>query len=92
MLSSAECGYQGVAFAAEAGLPTAAGVVLGFVAGAALVLRRRWPIAVVLVAIALTPAEMGMLLGIVGLYSLAVADVPRRITRAADGHAGRRPR
>lgn len=79
VLSSAECGFQGVAFAGEAGVPVAAGVALGVVAGATLVLRRRWPIAVVLVAVALTPAEMGMLLGIVGLYSLAIADVPRRI-------------
>jgi len=78
-MSSAECGYQGVDFATEAGLPTAAGVVLGVVAGATLVLRRRWPIALVLVSIALSPAEMGILLGFVGLYSLAIADVPRRI-------------
>ncbi len=79
VLSSVECGYQGVAFAAESGVPTAAGVALGVVVGAVLVLRRRWPIAVVLVAIALTPAEMGLLLGVVGLYSLAIAEVPRRI-------------
>ncbi|MGH3310885.1 MAG: sensor histidine kinase [Streptomyces sp.] len=79
-VSSGECAFQGVEFAAEAGVPTAAGVVLGVVAGATLVLRRRWPIAVVLVAVAVSPAEMGLLLGIVGLYSLAVSDVPRRIT------------
>ncbi|MFC4494242.1 sensor histidine kinase [Streptomyces ovatisporus] len=78
-MSSAECGFQGVDFASEAGLPTAAGVLLGIVAGATLVLRRRWPVAVVLVSVALSPAEMGLLLGFVGLYSLAVADVPRRI-------------
>ena len=78
-MSSAECGFQGVDFASQAGLPTAAGVVLGVVVGAMLVLRRRWPIAVVLVSIAVSPAEMGFLLGFVGLYSLAIADVPRRI-------------
>ncbi|WP_055484311.1 histidine kinase [Streptomyces sp. WMMB 322] len=81
LVSAVECAVQGVDFAGEAGLPAASGVVLGLVAGSTLVLRRRWPIAVVLVAIALTPAEMGFLLGFVGLYSLAVAaDVPRRVT------------
>jgi signal transduction histidine kinase len=83
--SSVECGTQGVTFAAEAGIPAALGVALGVVAGATLVLRRRWPIAVVLVSVALTPAEMGWLLGIVGLYSLAVADVPRRILALLTG-------
>lgn len=81
LASAAECAVQGVGFADEAGVPAAAGVVLGLVAGSTLVLRRRWPIAVVLVSIALSPAEMGFLLGFVGLYSLAVAaGVPRRIT------------
>ncbi|NLU75809.1 sensor histidine kinase [Streptomyces sp. HNM0575] len=81
LVSAVECAVQGVDFADEAGLPAAAGVVLGLVAGSTLVLRRRWPIAVVLVAVALAPAEMGFVLGFVGLYSLAVApNVPRRIT------------
>ncbi|QPP08460.1 sensor histidine kinase [Streptomyces bathyalis] len=81
LVSAVECAVQGVDFAGEAGLPAASGVVLGLVTGSTLVLRRRWPIAVVLVSIALTPAEMGYLLGFIGLYSLAVAaDVPRRIT------------
>ncbi|CAM5357415.1 histidine kinase OS=Streptomyces tendae OX=1932 GN=GUR47_27695 PE=4 SV=1 [Streptomyces tendae] len=47
------------------------GVVFGLLAGSVLVVRRKWPIAVVLVAIAITPAEMGFLLGVVGLYTLA---------------------
>ncbi|MCH6160712.1 histidine kinase [Streptomyces marispadix] len=81
LASAVECAVQGVDFADEAGLPDVAGVILGLLAGSTLVLRRRWPIAVVLVSIALTPAEMGFLLGFVGLYSLAVAaNVPRRIT------------
>ncbi|GAB2831001.1 hypothetical protein GCM10027091_71840 [Streptomyces daliensis] len=54
-------------------------MLLGVAAGGSLVARRRWPVAVVLVAIAVTPAEMGFLLGCVGLYSLAASDVPRRI-------------
>ncbi|MCY0951849.1 sensor histidine kinase [Streptomyces sp. H27-S2] len=78
-LSVVECGWEGVLFAREAGLPTAAGVLFGIVVGAVLVLRRRWPIAVVLVGIAVAPASMGFLLGVVGLYTLASSEVPRRI-------------
>ncbi len=79
-VSALECAWEGVAFAAEAGLPTAVGVLFGFVVGATLVLRRRWPIAVVLVGIAVSPAAMGFLLAVVGMYTLASSEVPRRIT------------
>ncbi|MEU9375611.1 histidine kinase [Streptomyces sp. NPDC048255] len=79
-LSALECGWEGIAFAREAGLPTAVGVLFGLLVGAVLVLRRRWPIAVVLVGIAVAPAAMGFLLGVVGLYTLASSEVPRRIT------------
>ncbi|MGW6860877.1 histidine kinase [Streptomyces xanthophaeus] len=79
-LSALECGWEGVAFAGEAGVPTAVGVLFGIVVGSVLVLRRRWPIAVVLVGIAVAPAAMGFLLGVVGLYTLASSEVPRRIT------------
>ncbi|MFD9165675.1 sensor histidine kinase [Streptomyces sp. NPDC059558] len=79
-VSAVECAWEGVAFAAEAGLPTAVGVLFGFVVGATLVLRRRWPIAVVLVGIAVSPAAMGFLLAVVGMYTLASSEVPRRIT------------
>ncbi|KOU22962.1 sensor histidine kinase [Streptomyces sp. WM6368] len=79
-VSAVECAWEGVAFASEAGLPTAVGVLFGFVVGATLVLRRRWPIAVVLVGIAVSPAAMGFLLAVVGMYTLASSEVPRRIT------------
>ncbi|MFF4430289.1 sensor histidine kinase [Streptomyces sp. NPDC001513] len=78
-VSAVECAWEGVTFAREAGLPTAVGVAFGFVVGATLVLRRRWPIAVVLVGIAVAPAAMGFLLSVVGMYSLASSEVPRRI-------------
>ncbi|MBQ1157809.1 sensor histidine kinase [Streptomyces sp. A73] len=78
--SAAECALQGQGFAREVGIPSVLAVVLGAVAGAMLVLRRRWPIAVVLVAIAVIPAEMGTFLSVVGLYTLAATEVPRRIT------------
>jgi signal transduction histidine kinase len=61
------------------------GVVFGVLAGSVLLVRRRWPIAVVLVAIAITPAQMGFLLAIVGLYTLAACEVPRRVTAALAG-------
>ncbi|WP_046778901.1 sensor histidine kinase [Streptomyces yangpuensis] len=79
VVSTAECAWEGVRFADEAGIPVAAGVLFGAVVGATLLLRRRWPIAVVLVGIAVAPAEMGFLLSVAGMYSLASSDVPRRI-------------
>ena len=51
----------------------------GRLVGSVLVLRRRWPVAVVLVGVAVTPAAMGFLLSVVGLYTLASCDVPRRV-------------
>ncbi|WP_449482438.1 sensor histidine kinase [Streptomyces avidinii] len=79
-VSAVECGWEGIAFAHEAGIPVFAGMLFGCVVGSTLVLRRRWPIAVVLVGIAVSPAAIGFLLGVVGLYTLAGSEVPRRIT------------
>ncbi|MFJ6935635.1 sensor histidine kinase [Streptomyces sp. NPDC101132] len=78
--SALECALEGVGFAGEASLPVPVGVVFGLLVGSVLVLRRRWPVAVVLVAVAVTPAAMGFLLAVVGLYTLAASEVPRRIT------------
>ncbi|MFD6436695.1 sensor histidine kinase [Streptomyces venezuelae] len=85
VLSAAECGAEGVAFARDAGLPVPVGVGFGVLAGAALLIRRRWPIAVVLISIAITPAQMGVLLTVVGLYTLAASELPRRIIGALAG-------
>ncbi|MCJ0871010.1 sensor histidine kinase [Streptomyces sp. AP-93] len=79
-VSAVECGVLGVRFAHEAGIPVFAGVLFGVLVGSVLVLRQRWPIVVVLVGIAVSPAAMGFLLGVVGLYTLAASEVPRRIT------------
>lgn len=78
-VSAVECAVEGVGFAREAGIPVGLGVLFGVAVGATLVLRRRWPIAVVLIGIAVSPAAMGFLLGVVGLYTLATSEVPRRI-------------
>ncbi|MCX4881310.1 MULTISPECIES: sensor histidine kinase [unclassified Streptomyces] len=83
--SAVECAFEGVRFARDAGIPVAAGVVFGVVAGSALLVRRQWPIAVVLVSIAITPAQMGYLMGIVGLYTLAASELPRRIIASLAG-------
>ncbi|MFF6979578.1 sensor histidine kinase [Streptomyces sp. NPDC008343] len=83
--SSLECGAEGARFARDAGIPVAAGVVFGVLAGSVLLVRRRWPIAVVLVSIAVMPAQMGILLGIVGLYTLAATELPRRIIASLAG-------
>ncbi|AYL36488.1 sensor histidine kinase [Streptomyces fungicidicus] len=85
VVSALECGLEGVPFAREAGIPVPVGVVFGLLAGSVLLVRRKWPIAVVLVAIAVTPAAMGFLMGIVGLYSLAASEVPRRIIGSLAG-------
>ncbi|MFJ8534350.1 sensor histidine kinase [Streptomyces sp. NPDC093591] len=85
VVSVLECGIEGVRFAGDAGIPGAAGVVFGVLAGSVLVLRRRWPIAVVLVSIAVMPAQMGFLMGIVGLYTLAASELPRRIIASLAG-------
>ena len=78
-VSALECAVEGIPFARDAGIPIAAGVVFGLLAGSVLLVRRKWPIAVVLVSIAITPAQMGFLMGIVGLYTLAASELPRRI-------------
>ncbi|MFF8592668.1 sensor histidine kinase [Streptomyces sp. NPDC015220] len=85
LVSAAECAAEGVPFARDAGVPLLAGVVFGLLAGSVLIVRRRWPIAVVLVAIAVTPAQMGFLMGIVGLYTLAACELPRRVIAALAG-------
>ncbi|MET9952153.1 histidine kinase [Streptomyces sp. NPDC006339] len=85
VVSALECGLEGVGFAEQASLPVPVGVLFGLVVGSVLLVRRRWPITVVLVSIAVTPAEMGYLMGIVGLYSLAASEVPRRYTAALAG-------
>ncbi|TDT24490.1 signal transduction histidine kinase [Streptomyces sp. BK208] len=84
-VSALECAAEGIPFARDAGVPTAMGVLFGLLAGSVLVVRRKWPIAVVLVALAITPAEMGFLLGVVGLYTLAACELPRRIIGALAG-------
>ncbi|MDN3023123.1 histidine kinase [Streptomyces sp. S.PB5] len=84
-VSVLECGAEGWRFAGDAGIPRAAGIVFGLLAGSALLVRRKWPIAVVLVSIAITPAQMGYLMAIVGLYTLAASELPRRIIGSLAG-------
>ncbi|MFD3920141.1 sensor histidine kinase [Streptomyces sp. NPDC058595] len=85
VVSALECAFEGIRFAGSAQLPVALGVVFGVLVGSVLLLRRRWPMTVVLVSVAVTPAEMGVLLAIVGLYTLAASDAPRRIIGALAG-------
>ncbi len=85
LVSAMECAAEGIPFARDAGIPASVGIVFGLIAGSVLLVRRKWPIAVVLVAIAITPAQMGFLMGVVGLYTLAAAELPRRIIGALAG-------
>ncbi|MET8954416.1 sensor histidine kinase [Streptomyces sp. NPDC004393] len=84
-LSAMECAVEGIQFSRDAGLFVPVGMVFGLFAGLTLLLRRRWPVAVVLVSVAITPAQMGFLMGVVGLYTLAASELPRRITAALAG-------
>ncbi|WP_330330846.1 histidine kinase [Streptomyces sp. NBC_00536] len=79
-VSAVECGFEGVVFARDVGMPSVLGVLFGVFVGGALVARRRWPVAVVLLGIAITPAAMGFVLGVVGLYTLAASEAPKRVT------------
>jgi signal transduction histidine kinase len=85
LASAVECGAEGITFSGDTGVPTAVGVGFGVLAGFSLLLRRRRPIAVVLVSIAITPAQMGILLTVVGLYTLAASELPRRIIGSLAG-------
>ncbi|NUS17288.1 MAG: sensor histidine kinase [Streptomyces sp.] len=87
-VSAIECAFEGGTFADRVGVLPSIGALLGVLVGGVLVLRRRWPVAVVLVGIAMTPAQTGFLLSLVGLYTLAASEVPRRITAALAGMNG----
>ncbi|MCM2428030.1 histidine kinase [Streptomyces sp. RKAG337] len=87
-VSALECFVEGASFAEKTGIEPGIGAVFGLLVGASLLFRRRWPIAIVLIAIAVTPAQLGFLLGIVGLYTLAASEVPRRITATLAGMTG----
>jgi signal transduction histidine kinase len=87
LVSAVECAVQGEQFAGSAGLPVGVGVVFGAAAGSVLLVRRMWPVAVVLVFVAVAPAQMGYLMGLVGLYTLAASEAPRRIIGALSGMA-----
>lgn len=87
LVSAVECAVRGERFAGEAGLPAGVGVVFGATAGSVLLVRRMWPVAVVLVFVAVAPAQMGYLMGLVGLYTLAASEAPRRIIGALSGMA-----
>ncbi|SEG35762.1 Signal transduction histidine kinase [Actinacidiphila yanglinensis] len=86
--SALEASFEGATFAARIGVVTWLGALLGLLVGAVLVLRRRWPIAVVLVGIAVIPAQTGFILSVVGFYTLAASEVPRRLTGLLAGMSG----
>jgi signal transduction histidine kinase len=87
-VSAVESAFEGATFAQKIGVAAGAGALFGVLVGAVLLLRRRRPVAVVLVGIAVCPAQMGYLLSLVGLYTLAASDVPRRITALLAGMNG----
>jgi signal transduction histidine kinase len=88
LLSAAECGSMGVGFANRTGLPVGLVVPLGVLVGLTMIARRQWPLAVVMLAIAVLPAQMGGLLALIGLYTLCTTDAPRRVIAALAGMEG----
>lgn len=79
LVSAVECAWHAASFAGRTGMPTALFVALGALAGASLVARRQWPVAVILISIAVLPTQMGSLLALVALYTLATTEAPRRV-------------
>ncbi|WP_129842217.1 histidine kinase [Streptomyces sp. RFCAC02] len=79
VLSALECVVQGLGFAQRTGVPAWPILLLGVAAGLSLIVRRRLPLAVVLVSIAILPTGMGSVLSMVGLYTLATTEAPRRV-------------
>ncbi|MCE7081409.1 histidine kinase [Streptomyces sp. ST2-7A] len=88
LISVVECAVQGIVFASRAGLPAPPVMLFGALAGSLLVLRRRSPVAVILIAIAVLPAQMGWVMAFVGLYTLATSEVPRRMVACFAGMVG----
>ncbi|ARQ70306.1 sensor histidine kinase [Streptomyces marincola] len=79
LASAAECAFQGIGFASRTGLPVWPVLVGAVLAGLVLVVRRRSPLAVVLVSFAVLPANMGSMLALCGLYTLATTEAPKRL-------------
>ncbi|WP_052852471.1 sensor histidine kinase [Streptomyces avicenniae] len=82
VVSAAECVAQGLGFAERTGLPPALIVLLGVLAGSTVVVRRKRPLTVILVALAILPTTMGDVLAVVGLYTLATSEASRRLVGA----------
>ncbi|MGW4896837.1 sensor histidine kinase [Kitasatospora sp. NPDC004240] len=74
-LAALECAFSGLAFLAprvDLGLAAKIAVAaFGALAGATLVVRRRWPAVPVLVALVAMPGMLGVVLLVVSLYTLA---------------------
>ncbi len=81
-VSALECAVEGAWFGYGHGGWPVLGAVAGLLVGGTLLLRRRWPITVVLIALVVTPVQMGMVMGVVSLYTLAASRLPRRIIAA----------
>ncbi|TDC61478.1 histidine kinase, partial [Streptomyces hainanensis] len=79
LISMGECIARGFSFATMTGLPAPLVVVPLAVAGGSVVLRRRYPVAVILVSISMLPASPGTTMALVALYTLATTDAPRRV-------------
>ncbi|OIV38896.1 hypothetical protein BIV57_03765 [Mangrovactinospora gilvigrisea] len=87
LLSGVEFAAELPMFAQRFGVPVWVSTVLGFLLGASLLVRRRWPVQLVLLSAATSPTSSGYLLGIVALYSLGVYCRDRRMVLGVGGIA-----
>ncbi|MCA1224270.1 sensor histidine kinase, partial [Streptomyces sp. 8L] len=85
LVSALECAVEGGRSAGTPVVPVPLSVLFGLVVGGVLLVRRRWPYVPVLLSVAVTPLDMGFVLSLVGLYTLASSEAPRRIIASLSG-------
>ncbi|NYI05990.1 sensor histidine kinase [Allostreptomyces psammosilenae] len=88
LASAAECAGDALLRSGRAGAGDDwAWAVLAALVGSLLVVRRRWPVAVALVAVVVQPVEIGLVMLVVGLYSVGAYVVERSTVIAVSGLA-----
>lgn len=81
LLAAVECAVGLGEFGERFGVGGWPGGLLGFLLGGTLLLRRRYPVALTLLSVAISPTDSGLVLGIVALYTLAAYRRDRRDRR-----------
>lgn len=87
LLSAVECAAGLGEFGERFGAGGWPGGLLGFLLGGTLLSRRRYPLALTLLSVAISPTESGLVLGLVALYTLAAYRRDRRTVLCVGGVA-----